>query len=458
MKIAEAGTVGDMPPRGPWRQLVVHLLNLCCACTLFAAEHTGGASETQLGTDAFKAGDFRRALDHFEAARGQGSDTPDLLYNLAVTHYRLGQYDNAGRLFHELLVIGPEWNEIAAYNLGLVAMQQDDRDQAERWFRSVRRTGRNEKLVYLAGEGLARLGVYPEPAGDPPPRKWFGLLNLGGGYDDNAVAFPEQLLTSTSQGADTFLEMLAYGQMYLDGTAEDGLRLHGFAFLKQYNDLGFIDVSTFNAAVVRDTTHYGWELEYGAGLGHTRVNGDTLTNQIQGRFQIGRTIEAHEYTGTYSPSYYLAGDTYSHLKGWRHRYDLRWRYRSEQYRWTVRYRLELNDRVDLARDDTFLSYSPLRNALLLEADWYRSPEMTFTAGVEYEHSGYGARNIQQDLDGAIQEAVRQSDQVGFWLQGQYLFRRGWRVLAEYRYTNNDDVFDLYQYKRSEVKLSLEFAY
>lgn len=57
------------------------------------------------GTSAFEAGDYEQAIASFVAAH-RLSQRPELLYNIGVTHERLGQRERAADAFEEFLDSG----------------------------------------------------------------------------------------------------------------------------------------------------------------------------------------------------------------------------------------------------------------------------------------------------------------------------------------------------------------
>ncbi|MEX0943449.1 MAG: porin family protein [Pseudomonadales bacterium] len=434
------------------------LVSFIFVTSLSAATADTSKSEYSSGIELFKDGDYGQALQHFESARRKGNEDPALIYNLAVTHYKLEQYEQAERYFRELVDQHPDWRDVGTYNLGRIAMRRGNEEAAAKLFREVRRTASNEKLVRLAGEGLTTLAVPGEFIGSEPDRKSFVLLSVSGGIDDNVIAFPDQIQTSSSQGEDSFLEYLAFGQHRLKGTDTDGIRVHGFVYARQYDELDSMDVNTFMAGITRDTSYNDWGLEYGGDAGYTEVGGDELGTRLQGRLKLLRGQGLHQYSAQYQPVYHDGGSQFSAITGFQHRFDLRYRYHFEHGRWTVRYRMDYNDRDDLAVDGTFLSYSPFRNSLLLEGQWYASQDVTLIAGAEFSNSRYSKDNSLTDADGVFKTMERESDTFEFWVKGQYQLHPDWRLLAEYRYTDNDDNFVLYDYDRSEAKLSIEFSY
>jgi tetratricopeptide (TPR) repeat protein len=440
------------------KNVFLSLLIIFFAGSAYAAGNNAGMSEYEAGVHAFQAGDYTQALQHFETARRQGDESPNLTYNLAVTHYKLKQFDESERLFRELE--GKlRYRDIAHYNLGLIAMQRGDADAAARWFKEIRRTSHNEKLRYLAGKGLRTLG---RPVGTRAPvhygKNWLTLLSAGGGYNDNPLAYPELQLAPANKGSDSFFEFLGYGQIYLYGHYRDGLLLHGFAYTKKYIDQSVVDVTTANVELTRENTFNGWRYMYGGGIGHSQVSGHTLTNQVQGDFSIERSVGDNTYRLRYQPYYHSAGNRYSYLGGWEHKLDLRWRRRWNNLRWTARYRFEYNSRDDLKTATTFLSFSPIRNSLRLQADWHAMPDLTLTAGGQFTHSEYSGKDQLTDIDGVFKVKKRKADKIQAWIRAEYELTPHWQVRAGYEYTKNDENLKLYKYQYNEVKALIEFEY
>ncbi len=106
---------------------------------------------------------------------------------------------------------------------------------------------------------------------------------------------------------------------------------------------------------------------------------------------------------------------------------------------------------------TFLSYSPVRNSFMVQGEWYATADLTLNAGGRYVNSQYDDENSLTDVDGVFKTQERESDEIEFWMRGEYHLHPHWRLMAEYRYGDRDDTFQLYEYDRSEVKLSIEYA-
>src|SRR5262245_18743055 len=115
-------------------------------CSMAAAEPD---SPFAAGTAAFESGDYRAALRFFEAARAAGSAGPSVPYNIAVSRYRLGDYEVAEAEFADLGRRFPEMRALAEYNRGL-ALLRLERDSAAREAFESARTGADPKISGLA--------------------------------------------------------------------------------------------------------------------------------------------------------------------------------------------------------------------------------------------------------------------------------------------------------------------
>ncbi|MFQ5481983.1 MAG: tetratricopeptide repeat protein [Nitrospinaceae bacterium] len=87
----------------------------------------------------YNQGEFKKALESFEAARESRPDDPNVVYNLANTHYRLGHYTEALKAFlaAESLVNDPAMRQRIQYNLGNVRFRQGNMKEAIEAYKSA---------------------------------------------------------------------------------------------------------------------------------------------------------------------------------------------------------------------------------------------------------------------------------------------------------------------------------
>ncbi len=90
------------------------------------------------GLDAYKKGDYDSALKHFLDAQVEDPDNLKLRFNLADTYYKLGQYQDADKLFDSVAQrdVG-DLGKRSLYNLGNSAVQQGKLKEALAFYEEV---------------------------------------------------------------------------------------------------------------------------------------------------------------------------------------------------------------------------------------------------------------------------------------------------------------------------------
>lgn len=409
------------------------------------------------GTAAFKSGEYRRALALFETERRRGGSSAKLSYNIGVSHFKLGDYAEAGRWFERLLSY-PQWRDLARFQLGLVAEKRDHRAQAREHYRAVQARAESARLRALSGKRLAALAP-SEPRTDTTPGRWTALASASAGFTDNAFALQDQLLADSTLAEDRYSEVFAWGQYRLAGTAANGWRLQGFAYRRGYAEYDSLDIDSYNLGVSRDLSWNGWRLELGAAAESTSLGGESLarTTRFTGRLQ--RAFAGNRVSLAYLPGHYSGGSDYRHLDGWRHRVEAKLARPLGRATVNALYRLDIDDRADLERDNgDFYSYSPTRHSAAVELEWPLRDNWTLSAGVEYRTSDYDGLNTLTDTDGTVKEKVREGERVKSWLESQLYLSSRLRLAGKVSFADNEENFDLYTHDRTEASLGLRYIF
>jgi len=374
-------------------------------------------------------------------------ESPKLDYNLAVAHYRLGHYAQAGRLFRKLTA-DPALRQLAYYNLGLVANKLGDPAAAVDWFEKARALNDSPRLKHLAQRALQRL----RGALATPRRPWHGFASLGVMYDSN-VTLANDTLTGITGVSDTAAEALLSTSVWLGGDRRRGLRASLNGYSQRYRQQGSNDFSQLAASLARYQTlaqwlgrwSLRWEESYFGGAKYQRAF--SLDGRLQRSLGKQRRLNLR-----YRFSRLRATNSrFDYLDGWRQQLRLGQLWSGGASRFGLAYQLELNDRRDrIGSTGSFTSFTPTRHGLRARLE--RSLPARWRASLEgrYRYSRYRGQN---DLaDGSNKRRIDHQYQASLGLQRR--LARHWEFEARYNYTRNDSAIDTYQYRRSLVSAGI----
>ena len=115
-------------------------------------------------TTAYEKDDFQGAIKLLGSAAGDSADNLSVLNLRAAAMTRLGQHEEAGKIFSEILQADPNYFP-AAFNMAEVKFLSGDREGALEAFRQLRRRDpRNELLRFKIYLCLVSLGRQDEAA------------------------------------------------------------------------------------------------------------------------------------------------------------------------------------------------------------------------------------------------------------------------------------------------------
>lgn len=415
-------------------------------------------SEFQQGTTAFRDGQYLQALELFQAAEQKGDSSPTLTYNTGLTYYKLGRYEQAKAMFQRLTQ-NPEWRDLANFHLGLVAEKQGNTGTAITLYRNLERDAPSEKLRKLAANRLAKLEARASTAAErraSPAERLSAVFNVTTGTDDNAFNFQDDVQLQSSAGEDRFNEFFAWGQYYLSGSSADGWRLHGFAYTRRYGDFDSLDINAYSAGLSRHQQHQTWQSEFGVAAVTTELDGSDLTDQSRFVARFQRPLKASWLSLAYTPSRHEGGSGFSHLDGWQHKAEARWRFPRPTVSFDLGYQWELNDRDDLSSGDNFFSYSPTRHTFAAGLDWRVLANWDISVDADYRISDYDGTNRLTDTDGTYKEQTREADRLRLRLKSQWQLTQNLRVAGQLELTDNTENFDTYTYDKTEMSFMLEY--
>lgn len=400
------------------------------------------------------SGDHAAALNYFKKARRAGLNTAALNYNLAVSYYKLQQYENARKLF-STLSDAPAFEQRAYFNLGLIANKQKDEAAAIRWFQRAYRHRSSDKIRKLAAAALQRLGASARKTRQSVS-SWMGLVSSALAYDTN-VALANEDLTGVASESDTAVSLSVTAGRWLKGNMNSGVRVRLSASMQEYSTFSQYDDSRLSVRILRYDRLGDWKVRLGGSWDETYFGGSeyqrVVSADVRGRKNLS---SAHQLRLRYKLSRIQTTDAvFDYLDGWRQQFRVGLQQRHELGKRRYYYQLELNDRKDgMGTVDPFTSYSPTRHTLRV-TDWRTLVnQWRLRLDARFRYSDYNDDNV---LSGNITKH-RQDNQLRLSARISQEFERHWGVHGQYTLTTNDSTLSRKSYDRSVIKAGVSWSF
>jgi len=409
--------------------LLQRLLIAIVACLVLTTQVSAETDDWAAGKAAFEAGNYDLALTHFQKARDAGLPGPAVHYNIAVAHFKLGEYDEAAAAFGLIAAKFPEMEGLAEYNLGLVANRQGRREDAALHFLQAYKVSDNEKIQILASDRIREL----EPERRTTSR-WSSAFGIRAGNDDNVALRDE---AGVPVGTTTESPMVdAFASVIGPRNDRDGLRFRGSAYIVKYADADEYDQSEFLAGGFYEWRRRNWRAEFGAHATTSTLGGDAFDRKIGADARFVRYIGDNNVVDLrYSYDDVSEGDAvFAGISGSRQRIDARYRWYRQMHRVQFRYVIETNDRIDPG-------VSPQRRSLIVDYGFRPLRGPGYEAGVELRDSQY-----------ADVANPRDEDLLSLFGTLTYAFSNDWSILLNFRHSENDSTDPLYSYDRLQFTL------
>jgi hypothetical protein len=411
------------------RRLLVLWITLSLVATAGHAS-TEVSGDWAAGTQAFNDGDYAAALHFFESARDAGQDGPAVLYNIAVSQFKLGRYQDAGRTFALIAQRFPQMQGLAEYNRGLVARRLGDEYQARKHFlRAYELSPEDPTIRVLASRRLREL--------EPEVRKasrWSGAIGVRAGHDDNVALRDEAGLPTGTTAESPMADIFAVIRGPWSGRS--GFRLDGSAYLVRYFDADQFDQSQFRGGLFYDWRPDDWRIQAGVHASIGTLGGDPFDRKVGANASLLRYLGIN---GAIDLRYVYddvsdADSQFAGISGSRQQVDLRYRWYRFGHRFQAYYGLETNDRADPGV----------------------SPERT-RFGIAYRYApdrgpGYGAAVETRNSDYSDLATPRDEDLLTLSAELTYALRSDWTLSLELRHSDNDSTDATFSYQRTQVTI------
>lgn len=430
-----------------------HLPLLFLACllattpALAATDTTTAREQMRAGIAAFQNNDLERARQLLEAAATQ-LDSRALTYNLGVLYYQLGEYPLAERMFRQLL--DTKQRGLAFYNIGLVALAQDNPRKARIAFRNAAAIASAEdNLGKLARAQLDKLGELP------PPSQWLALLSVAGGYEENIGLFPD---TAPSSLDDSFIESVNVVSGYPWRSGRDALKTQLQLYGRHYTDEQDFNTHLARLDTAWERTLSGYRFSLGVGGdqlwrgGSTQERRARLSGELTTRAcQLGS--ESASCTVKIDAEQVYADTRLDAYDGQHYRLDLRYRAKLADWRGDVRYRLDYDDRDNFDTGREYYSVSPLGQTLKLGLGYALTEALELGTSVGYRLNYYRDKNRLQVPEGLL-VINRRDHRLTLGLDGEYRFNDTLSMALNLQWVDNDSNIARYDYDKRTATLGV----
>lgn len=402
------------------------------------------------GVGAAQIGDYDLAAERFERARAAGNESPVLLYNLAVAYFQSGRFPAAEAAFDALCEYH-EWAALAAYNQGLALRAMGREEAARARFQRAADLAVEPRLRALVDAALLAPTRAPEPERAP----WLGVASLGAGYDDN-VALSGTLVAEDGGEGDAFLEtLLAASRPIRPATAGARDELNVTALYRAHPELDSFDFGALAVGLDRRAAAGAWRWLGGVSAAVNSAGGDYFASVLNARLELQRPGLAPGWRVEQTLSVLAGGSEFDYLSGWRYRLQLDRVRDGTRSSLRFGYRLEINDRDDLALGEEFFSFSPLRHRVFVRLNWRAHAAWRLQGGLEWEINEYADDNRFFDGDGQLIADARDQRLLNGFLRLIRPLDDRWRVWSEVHINDSDSELRRYDYRSQRLLLGIE---
>jgi len=288
----------------------------------------------------------------------------------------------------------------------------------------------------------------------PDGHEWAGILSASIGHDDNLTLEDDSSATASEQD-DEYLQILGAASRYLTGVRNDGLRVNGTLFTRQYDSESDFSFSLLGVGVGYDKTFSDWKTRFDAGYDYIEFGSETYQKVtklgVEGRRRMTSNTELRL---RYEANFIDAGEDFSNLDGTRQyvRAETRIKHGSNRYR--LSYTFQTNDRDDRRTATTFSSASPNRHILRANARIPFNSKWSGEIDARYRMSRYRDKNLFSDGSTETREDDRLRTRLGI----NYKLTDKTKLFGRYDYYDNDSNIDARSYERNLYSVGAQLTF
>ena len=386
------------------------------------------------GVKYFKSGDYASAVVRFERAKKQGMNTLALHYNMASSYFKLAQYDKS-KYYFGLVAKSAEMRHLAEYNLGLIALKENDRAAAKKIFLQVKANSKDKKLVRLSNKQLADIKSIDD--------KWKVYVSANIGNDDNITSTADDTVAGIS---DSFYDVFLSVDSLVSGKRKNGWIVDATYFKIDFSDTSTYDEYQYGVGVRRELRITDWDTSAHLKFSQNNFGGDDYQSSVKldlkGKSSLTRTSRLYlryRYEDITSDK-----AIYDYLEGWRQRARVEYRNYTKNNIQQVYYELELNDRGSLVTSLYAYDYSPTRHTIRGKYTHMFSDKWHLLGDLSYRMSDFPT-SVSFNRD---------DDQFKASASVDYRFDKTFKLRTKLQYIDNQSTVDRYEYDKTQISVGL----
>lgn len=337
------------------------------------------------GITLFKKQEYQGALLLFESAINQGEASPILHYNLAVTYFKLQQYERAIKYFRRLE--GSKLEDLGALNLGYCWLAVNEQSLAQEMFERAS-LSKHKKIRLIAQKELQALSANRQSIAALERSRPDSKLSISGllyslyGQDDYVRFVDDELTTAkTAKSQSNYLQLFSMVKLHLPY----GVELYGNHLSIEYEENEGFDFALNKLGVETEYELGEWLLTpsvewFESGLGEfSYQSGVNIELELELKAD-GADLDLSVYYSDISPQDPQFDNTEGTKTRVRADYTKYFKYGDLR----TSLQLEFNNR----QDSELKSYSPNRNSFGLEYSLPLGNKLDFFSEINFRKTRY----------------------------------------------------------------------
>ena len=425
---------------------LISIIFVIAFCQPISASVIPGEKFFQDGKRAFEEKKYSKAENYFRLANETGFESARLHHAWGSTLYHMQQYA-AAKVQFEAAARDPSFLQLARFNLGLVALKQQDTSEADRLFRLAYHDSQSDAVARLAGEMLRRMQL--EASDMEVQSNSVGYFSSRIGYDGRTY----NTAVDQSASSDVFLELNLYASKRFSKLANSGPVISGNIYNIQQKENIDNEISMALLDMGYDGEINDWGIYTGFEYNRTWLAGKDYINVWGGKLKLEHVLfsqskfqfqSSYDWTDVIDKAYqYAEGVTWNSRLQIRNEVDSGYFY--------SQYEIEFNQKGERISAGNYYNYSPSRQLIRVKYQSKSHNKWRWSVDASYRYSRYQKKHV---IDAISKYRIEKRTQVIGKVA--YGLTRHLSITADAGYTDNQSSWEQYGYTRPVAAMGVEW--